>query len=79
MTREQAYTEQMKLLGIYQPIFDPEIRTLCKLERDLQRLEKRWKAPPWSAAGAGLPPPTRRSTPSWPCVGRFSPTGTPSA
>ena len=43
MTREQAYTEQMKLLGIYQPIFDPEIRTLCKLERDLQRLEKRWK------------------------------------
>lgn len=44
MTREQTYTEQMKALGIYQEIFDPEIKMLCTLERDLQRLTKRWKA-----------------------------------
>ena len=43
-TREQTYTEQMQALGIYQEIFDPEIRMLCTLERDLQRLTKRWKA-----------------------------------
>lgn len=42
-TREQTYTEQMQALGIYQPIFDPEIEMLCTLERDLQRLTKRWK------------------------------------
>lgn len=43
MTREQTYTQQMQELGIYQPIFDPEIKLLCTLERDLQRLTKRWK------------------------------------
>lgn len=43
MTREQKYVEQMKQLGIYQEIFSPEIRTLAALERDLQRLTKRWK------------------------------------
>jgi len=43
MSREQTYTQQMKELGIYQPIFDPEIKLLCELERDLQRLNKRWK------------------------------------
>lgn len=43
MTKEQVYTQQMKELGTYQPIFDPEIKTLCELERDLQRLSKRWK------------------------------------
>lgn len=43
MTKEQIYTEQMKTLGIYQPVFDPEIKTLCELERDLQRLTRRWK------------------------------------
>lgn len=42
-TREQTYTEQMKALGIYQELFDPEIKMLCTLERDLQRLTKRWK------------------------------------
>lgn len=44
MTREQKYTDQLKQLGIYQEIFDPEIHTLAELERDLQRLNKRWKA-----------------------------------
>lgn len=43
MTREQKYIDQMKQLGIYQEIFDPEIRALADLERDLQRLTKRWK------------------------------------
>ena len=43
MTREQKYAEQMKALGIYQEIFEPEIHTLAILERDLQRLTKRWK------------------------------------
>ena len=42
-TREQTYTAQMKALGIYRDCFDPAIRTLCDLERDLQRLTKRWK------------------------------------
>lgn len=42
MTREQTYTQQMKELGIYQQIFDPEIKQLCDLERDLQKLKKRW-------------------------------------
>ena len=42
-TLDQTDTAQMKELGIYQPIFDPEIRTLATLERDLQRLTKRWK------------------------------------
>ena len=43
MTREQKYAEQMKELGIYEEIFEPEIHTLAVLERDLQRLTKRWK------------------------------------
>lgn len=43
MTREQKYAEQMRELGIYQEVFEPEIHTLAILERDLQRLTKRWK------------------------------------
>ena len=43
MTREEKYTQQMKELGIYREIFAPEIHTLAGLERDLQRLTKRWK------------------------------------
>ena len=43
MTREQKYIEQMQALGIYEEVFDPEIHTLCIMERDLQRLTKRWK------------------------------------
>ena len=44
MTREQRYTEQLKELGIYQEAFDPEIRMLAMMERELQRMVKRWKA-----------------------------------
>ena len=44
MTREQKYAAQMQRLGIYDEVFDPEIHSLCIMERDLQRLTKRWKA-----------------------------------
>ena len=44
MTREQKYIEQMMRLGIYDEIFEPEVHNLCIMERDLQRLTKRWKA-----------------------------------
>ena len=44
MTREQKYTEQLKEIGIYQPAFDPEIRMLAMMERELQRMVKAWKA-----------------------------------
>ena len=43
MTREQKYIEQMQQLGIYDEVFEPEVHTLCIMERDLQRLTKRWK------------------------------------
>lgn len=43
MTREQKYAEQMKALGIYQEIYEPEIRMLAGMERELQRLTKRWR------------------------------------
>lgn len=44
MTKEQIYTQQMKDLGIYEEIFDPEIRTLCRIERELTRAQKAWSA-----------------------------------
>ena len=44
MTREQKYIEQLKQMGIYQAAFDPEIHMLAIMERELQRLMKRWKA-----------------------------------
>ena len=44
MTREQTYREQMKALGIYDEIFEPEITTLCQLEREHQRAKKAWSA-----------------------------------
>lgn len=47
-TREQVYAEQLRALGVYQPAFEPEIKTLAELERDLQRAKKAWRetAPP---------------------------------
>lgn len=44
MTKEQIYREQMQALGIYEEIFDPEIRTLARIERELTRAEKAWSA-----------------------------------
>lgn len=48
MTREQTYREQLQALGIYDPAFDPEIKTLAILERRKTRAEKAWSrtAPP---------------------------------
>lgn len=43
-TREQKYREQMKALGIYDEIFEPEITTLCQLEREHQNAKKAWSA-----------------------------------
>ena len=48
MTKEQVYQKQMEDLGIWQDIFLPELRTLCRCERELTRAEKAWSntAPP---------------------------------
>ena len=48
MTKEQVYQQQMEELGIWQEIFLPELRTLCRCERELTRAEKAWSqtAPP---------------------------------
>ena len=51
-TREQIYAEQLKALGVYQPAFEPEIKTLAELERDLQRVKKAWRA----TTPDGVPP-----------------------
>ena len=42
MTKEQVYQKQMEDLGIWQEIFLPELRTLCRCERELTRAEKAW-------------------------------------
>jgi len=44
MTREQVYKDQLLALGIYDPAFDPEIKTLAQLERRMTRLLKEWSA-----------------------------------
>ena len=48
MTKEQVYQLQMEELGIWRDIFLPELRTLCRCERELTRAEKAWSntAPP---------------------------------
>ena len=48
VTKEQVYQKQMEDLGIWQEIFLPELRTLCRCERELTRAEKAWSntAPP---------------------------------
>ena len=52
MTKEQIYQKQLQALEIYDPVFDPEIKTLARLERELTRAQKAWSAtasPPGSA------------------------------
>ena len=44
MTREEVYRQQLQRLGVYDPAFEPEIKTLAKLERKQQRAEKAWSA-----------------------------------
>lgn len=51
-TREQTYTAQLQELGIYDPAFDPEIKTLAQLERRLTRAQKAWSA---TAPAGGKP------------------------
>ena len=51
-TKEQIYREQMQALGIYEEIFEPEIRTLARVEREYTRAEKAWSA---TAAPGGKP------------------------
>ena len=48
MTKEEVYRKQMQALGIYEEIFEPEIRTLCRIEREYTRAMKAWSetAPP---------------------------------
>lgn len=46
MTLEEKYTEQLQELGVYRRAFDPEIRTLCQMEREYRRLDKEWRADP---------------------------------
>lgn len=43
---ESKYTRQLEALEIYRPAFDPEIKTLCQLEREYRRLDKVWRADP---------------------------------
>lgn len=43
MTKEQFYKEQLEQIGIYREAFDQEIKTLAMMERELQRMVKRWK------------------------------------
>lgn len=43
-TKEAVYREQMEALGIYAPIFEPEIKTLCRIEREYTRAQKAWSA-----------------------------------
>ena len=42
MTKEQIYAEQLRALGIYDPAFEPEIKQLAQLERELTRAQKAW-------------------------------------
>lgn len=44
MSREMTYKEQLKALGLYRSVFDPEIRMLADMERDHQRTRKAWIA-----------------------------------
>lgn len=56
MTKEQVYRKQLQELGIYEEAFEPEIRMLARLERELTRAQKEWsttaedgKAPSFTA------------------------------
>lgn len=50
MTLEQKYTEQLQELGVYRRAFDPEIKTLCQLEREYRRLDRAWREDPdWTS------------------------------
>ena len=43
-SREQVYREQLQALEVYDPAFEPEIKTLADLERRWTRVRKAWSA-----------------------------------
>lgn len=44
MTKEQMYIAQLQALGVYDPAFEPEIKQLAQMERELTRVKKAWSA-----------------------------------
>ena len=44
MSKEKEIQAQLTALGVYDPAFDPEIHTLCVMQRELSRTMKLWKA-----------------------------------
>lgn len=44
MGREAMIRADMESVGIYSPIFDSTIKQLAKLERELPKAEKTWRA-----------------------------------
>ena len=43
MTREETYEAQLRELGIWQECFRPAVKELAGMERELQRLKRRWR------------------------------------
>ncbi|MBR1689388.1 MAG: P27 family phage terminase small subunit [Oscillibacter sp.] len=43
MTKEQIYEAQLRQMGTWRDAFLPEIKDLAEMERELQRLKKRWR------------------------------------
>lgn len=43
MTREKTYEAQLRQMGTWRDAFLPEIKELAEMERELQRLKKRWR------------------------------------
>lgn len=43
MSRETEYQAQLTALGVYDPAFDPAIKELAQLERELRRVRGAWK------------------------------------
>lgn len=43
-TMEKKYAEQLQQLGVYRTAFEPEIKLLCQMERELRRIDKAWRA-----------------------------------
>ena len=58
MSREDTYIKQLQALEIYDPAFDPAIKNLARLERELTRAQKEWSE---EAKKAGLKRPSFKS------------------
>lgn len=44
MTLEDKYKSQMIALGTWRDAFEPTLRDMCMLEREIRRVRKAWKA-----------------------------------